>query len=224
MTEAVHRGRQAETPAEIPGSGWWDILRRVLKSVSSDHATLVASGLALYALLAVFPALGAAISIYGLFASPRDVVDHMSHFAGVLPPEAWEILKARLQEIAQHDKETLNAGIIIGVLVALWSARSGMSSLIAATNIAYKEQEKRGFFKQILMSLLFTFGAVVGFLLTLLLAVAVPLTLEALGTNPVIRMIGEVLRWALLWIVAVTGLAILYRFGPAADTLGESAR
>jgi membrane protein len=215
--QSAERGRLASTPAEISGRGWWDIVRRVWKSIGSDHATLIAAGIALYALLAVFPALGVAVSLYGLFASPREVVEHMSTFANVLPPDAWKLLEARLQEIAQHEKQTLNVGIAVGLAVALWSARSGMSSLIMATNIAYKEEEKRGFFMQILMSLLFTLGAVLGFLLTLLLGVGVPLALSALGTNVVIQVIGEILRWPLLWAVAVTGLAVLYRFGPSRE-------
>jgi membrane protein len=215
MTESREHGRHASAPAEIPARGWWDIVRRVVKGVSSDHATLVAAGLALYALLAVFPALAAAVSLYGLFASPQEVADHMSRFGAMLPPDAWELLNSRLQEIAQKDRQTLNVGLALGVLLALWSARSGMASLITATNIAYREPEKRGFFMQVLMSLLFTIGAIIGFLLTLVLGIVVPLALSTLGDNPVIRIAGDVVRFALLWGMAVVGLAILYRFGPS---------
>jgi membrane protein len=217
VDKSQSRGREASTPAEIPPAGWWDITRRVLKAVSSDHATLVAAGLALYALLAVFPALAAAISIYGLFASPQDVVEHMSRFASMLPPDAWDLFKTRLQEVAQHDQQTLNTGVAVGLFLALWSARSGMASLITATNIAYKEEEKRGFIMQILMSLLFTVGAVVGFLLVLLLGVGVPVVLNALGTHWLLQALADVLRWVLLWLMAVTGLALLYRFGPSRE-------
>lgn len=214
MRTSSEHGREASKPEEIPPRGWWDILIRVVKSVSRDNVTLISAGLAMYALLAVFPALAAAISIYGLFVSPQEVVQHMSGFARMLPPEAWELLKSRLQEIAQQDKQTLNVGVAVGVFIALWSARSGMASLILATNIAYKERDERGFFMQILQSLAFTIGAVLGFLLTLFLGVAVPLLLNALGTNPIIQIVAEVLRWALLWAMAVTGLALLYRYGP----------
>src|SRR5689334_21509314 len=67
------RGRAAESPADIPARGWWDIAMRVRKEMAADNVDIIASGLALYALLAVFPALAAAVSVYGLFSSPAGI-------------------------------------------------------------------------------------------------------------------------------------------------------
>src|SRR5690606_30032652 len=142
------RGRDAEVPADIPREGWRDILIRVRRKLSQDYVSLVAAGLAFYALFAIFPGLAAVISLYGLFASPEQVVKHMEQFTGVLPPGAWEILGSRLKDIASRGQQTLTLGVAIGLLIALWSARSGMSNLITAINIAYSEPEKRGFIKQ----------------------------------------------------------------------------
>lgn len=80
------RGRRAVRPQDIPVAGWWDITWRVFKRLGSDNITLVSGGVAMYLLLSVFPASTAAVSIYGLFATPADVVKHMQVFAGVLPP------------------------------------------------------------------------------------------------------------------------------------------
>jgi membrane protein len=208
------RGRGATHPRDIPKRGWRDILLRVRREISNDHVSLISAGMAMYALLAVFPGLAAAIAIYGLFASPEDVLRHMQAFSGVLPQGAWEVLSQRLQEIAGRERATLNIGLVLSLLIALWGARSGMAALMTAMNIAYSEKEQRGLLLQIAISLLLTLGAILGFLLVLLLGVAVPIALKALGTSTWVQAIVAVLRWSLLWLVVVLGLSIVYRYGP----------
>lgn len=216
-THAAARGREAERPGEIPPTGWWDVAWRVVQRLGSDNVTLVAGGLAMYALLSVFPGLTAAVSIYGLFATPADVGEHMSAFAGVLPPGAWDIFNSQLQSITTHQHGTLTAGAVIGLLIALWSARSAMTALMTATNIAYGEREKRGFLRQVFISLVLTIGAVFGFLAMLLLGVAIPVALRVLGTRPWVQIAVEILQWVLLWLFAAVGLAFVYRYAPARE-------
>jgi membrane protein len=214
---AQEHGRTAKHPRDIPWRGWWDISVRVWDSLSRDNATLMAAGLAMYALLALFPALTATISIYGLFVTPSAVVHQISGFAGQMPPGVWDLLKTQLQDVASKQHGTLSAAAAIGLAVALWSASSGMSSLMTATNIAYGEREQRGFLLQTAIALLMTVGALVGFILMLALAFAVPVILGMLGTNPVLQIIGELARWLLLWWFAVLALAIVYRLAPARE-------
>jgi len=211
------RGRQATQPSEIPARGWRDIFTRVKTELGSDHVTLVAAGLAMTALLAVFPGLAAAIAVYGLFASPARVVEHMQVFSSLLPPGTWDLFKTQLQTVAGQAQGSLTFAAIGGLLIALWSARAGMSALMTATNIAYAEAEKRGFFRQTLVSLVFTLGAIVGFLFVLTLGVALPVALKVLGTSSWVQMLAGALRWVLLWIVAVLGLAVLYRYAPSRE-------
>jgi membrane protein len=208
------RGRAAESPQEIPRRGWWDIAVRVKKEMTTDNVDIIASGLALYALLAVFPALAAAVSIYGLFASPADIAGQLQQVAGVLPEDATRILQQQLNQLAQHSQSTLSFGVIVGIAIALWSARKGMVALMKVTNLAYDEEENRGFFEQLLVSLAFTVGAVIGFLAVLLLAVAVPFALSFLALGSAAEILLLAARWILLFGVAVTGLAIVYRFAP----------
>jgi membrane protein len=213
-SERADRGRTAERPQEIPAKGWWDIATRVRKEMTEDNIDIIASGLALYALLAVFPALAAAVSIYGLFASPDDVASHLQQVAAALPEDATRILQEQLGKLSQNTQDTLSVGIAIGIAVALWSARKGMVALMKVTNVAYDEDESRGFFKQLFVSLAFTIGAVIGFLAVLLLGVAVPFVLSLLPLGPAAEFVLLAVRWLLLFGVAVLGLAIVYRFAP----------
>jgi membrane protein len=214
---ASNRGRTAKTPEEIPPRGWWDITWRVMKRLGTDNVTLVAGGLAMYTLLSVFPGLTAALSIYGLFASPETVIQQMKGFSGVLPPGVWNIFNTQLQTLAGHQNSTLSIAATISLAIALWSARSAMSALMTATNIAYGEKEKRNYFVQILISLALTVGAVTAFLLMLTLGVAVPVALKVLGTRPWVQWIVDGLQWVLVWAFAVLGLSVIYRYGPARD-------
>lgn len=186
---------------------------RVRRELTADNVSIVAAGLALYALLAAFPALTAAVSVYGLFASPQDIGSHMQQISGFLPEDAYRIVQQQLQELSGRE-QALGFGMIVGVLVALWSARKGMVALMAATNLAYDEEEHRGTVKQILVSLAFTIGAVLGFLAVLLIGVAVPALVHVLPLGPMASITILALRWALLWLIAVAGLAVVYRYAP----------
>jgi membrane protein len=216
-SSAADRGRRARRPHEIPCAGWRDIAWRVMRRLGSDNVSLVAGGLAMYSMLSIFPGLAALVFIYGLFATPADVVAHMSNFAGVLPPGVWTLFNTQLQELVHHDQGSLTVAATAGLLVALVSARSAMSSLMSATNIAYGERERRGFLTQVLISLVFTLAAIGGFLLMLTLGVAIPVGLRILGTSPWTLNVVAVLRLALLWLVALAGLALIYRYAPSRE-------
>jgi membrane protein len=208
------RGRDARTPGEIPARGWLDIAVRVFKELSRDNVSLIAAGLALYALLAVFPALGAAVSIYGLFASPDQISQQMQAFSDVLPADATRILDEQLRKLAAQNESALSVGAVLGLFLALWSARKGMVALLVATNVAYDEEEKRGFFKKLFISMGFTVGAVLGFIALLIFGVVLPLGLKALPLGDATELTILIMRWALLRFIAVTGLAIVYRYAP----------
>ena len=138
------RGRQADHPGQIPPLGWRDIAARVKTEIGHDNVSLIAAGLALYGLLAAFPALAATVSLYGLFASPEQITGQIQGIAGVLPEQVDDILQTALQDIASRRDQTLGVGAVVGILVALWSARKGVAALMTATSIAYDEEEQRG--------------------------------------------------------------------------------
>jgi membrane protein len=208
------RGRSAHCPGEIPLKGWWDIAWRVQEQLASDNVSIVAGGLALFGLLSIFPSLAAAVAICGLIASPEQIAAQSQAFAGLLPAEAMSILLSQLNELATRSNGTLSLGAVVGILLALWSARRGMVALITAMNVAYNEYERRGFFRRLALSLLFTVCGVVGFLVVIALAIAVPVVLRSLPLGAAAEWVLLVVRWALLWYVAVVALSALYRFAP----------
>ena len=208
------RGRTARHPTEIPAAGWRDILLRVWQKIGQDNASLVAAGIALNTLLAVFPALGVAVLIYGLFSSPAGVAADMKPFFEILPPDAAKLLQDQLQSLVSPAHVKLGVGAIVSALLAFWSARQGNVALMTATNIAYYERERRGFFTQVAISLAFTVSAVIAFLVMLVLGVAVPLVIRVLPLGPAAAAAILAFRWVLLWLFSIGALAVVYRYAP----------
>ena len=209
------RGRDAMRPGEIPARGWVDVAVRVRTALGAHRVSLLAAGVALFGLLAAFPALAAIVSIYGLFASPADVAGHLQSLSGVIPADALEIVRNQLSDVASQQSTALGFGVALSLLVALWSTRKGIVALMMACNAAYGETERRGFFTKIGVSMGLTFGAIVYFIVALTIGAAVPLAAEALFQNDILVSLANAVRWVLLWLFVVFGLAVIYRYAPS---------
>jgi membrane protein len=212
------RGRKAEKPHHIPWLGWKDILYRLKDEVSQDRIGTIAAGTTFFILLALFPALAALVSLYGLVADPITIGEHLATMRGYVPASMIDFIGGELQRLSSNRNSTLGVGFIVGILLALWSANSGMKALFDALNVAYDETEKRGFFKLIFISFCFTLGALGFFILLINVVVVIPLIVKFLYLGPVGDLIVTVLPAALMFGVAIFGLAVLYRYGPSRST------
>jgi membrane protein len=209
------RGREAVSPAEIPARGWTDILWRVLWSIPEDRILSTAGGVAFFALLAVFPAIATIVSLYGFFADAKVIGQHLNILAGLLPAGVIEMLATHIASVAQQDNTTLGGAFVIGLLVALWSANSGVAALFDALNVVYDEKEKRSILQFYTTTFLFTLGGI-GFAMVAITGVVVlPVILTFLGSTTTAEYLLAVLRWPVLLVAVVLGLAVLYRYGPS---------
>ncbi len=211
------RGREAETPTGIPARGWKDILWRVWEEIGQDRVMAVAAGVTFYGLLAIFPAIAAFVSLYGLVADPAQIEGHLAAASTVLPGGAIEIVGEQVRRIASQGSGSLGFGFAAGLAVSLWSANAGMKAIFDALNVVYDEEERRSFIKLNAQSLLFTVGAIV-ILMTAIVATAVlPHLLDFIGLGKALEWTLAILRWPLLLVLVVAGLAVLYRWGPSRD-------
>jgi membrane protein len=209
------RGRHAETPWQIPWKGWKDIFWRTYRQTGEDRLLAVAAGVVFYGLLAVFPAVTALVSMYGLFASPAAIGDDLSSAAGILPQGSIDILRDHIAQLTSGSGAKLGFGFVFGLAVALWSANAGMKAIMDALNVVYEEQEKRGFIKLTLVSLAFTLAAIGSALLAVGTVVVLPVALNYLGLPNVTDLLLRIARWPLLLTLIITGLGLLYRYGPS---------
>ena len=215
--DASRPGGEAGAPTQIPPTGWWQVTRRAFAESTADNVGILAGGVAFFAFLAIPPALIAGLTLYGIVADPQTVARQVQALAGSLPREAQPLIADQLNTVAngrqrraEHRFGRLGAG---GVVERL----DGTSNLMAAVNVAYDQQESRGFLKLRATALALTLGAIVFVLLTLFLLAVVPPLLQALQLGVVGTILAQLLRWALLIGLVVAALAIVYRLAPDRD-------
>lgn len=212
------RGREADTPREIGGRGWKDIATRVKGEAKADNLPLLAAGVAYYAFLAIFPAIIALVTVYGLVFDPAEAQRQIEEFARALPQSSRAVLDDFLTNITSGSEGALSIGLVVSILAALWSASSGMSGLVKATNLAYDEDETRGFVKVRAISLALTLGGILFLAFSLVVVAAGPDLLERIpGIGPVAAGLIRWLRFPVLLVVVAIALAAVYRYAPDRD-------
>lgn len=216
-TEEAGRGRDAHSPSQIGWRGWRDVLWRVWNEADEDRLMLIAAGSTYYLLLALFPALAAFVSLYGFFANPMTIANHVSYLAGLLPEDGIDIIREQLGTLAAKSDRTLSLSFLVAFAIAFWSANSGIKALFEAMNIVYDEREKRSFIALNLIAVLFTFGAMaVGFVLITAIGI-VPAALALLNLGNQADLVIRLARWPLIVLLIAVGISLIYRYGPSRE-------
>jgi membrane protein len=210
------RGRSADRPTEIPPRGWRDILWRAWKEFNEDRIMNVAAGVAFFGVLALFPGMAAFVSLYGLFADVGGARQQLAALAGVLPADSLTFIGKEMTRIAASKSASLSVTFVVSLLLSLWSANAGVKGLFAGLNVAYEEQEKRGFVKLNLISLAFTLLLLVFLGVAMAAVVAAPVAIGMLRLDPQSRILAA-LRWPVLLLVVMGGLSVVYRYGPSRE-------
>jgi len=206
------RGRIAERPHHIPWRGWKDILWRTWREITHDRLTVVAGSVTYYTLLAIFPALGVFVSLYGLIADVRLVEQQLVQLSTIFPPEAVRLLGEQMLRLATGKAAGLSAAFIVSLLLSIWSASAGMKSLFDGLNIAYDETEKRNYVLRTALTYGFTGALLVFLTLVSGILVALPMVLESLRIREDWIIAA---RWPLVYGVAAGAFCIAYRYGPS---------
>lgn len=208
-------GRRAGGPRAFDRRSWLAILRRVKAEMSNDNISIIAAGVAFYGLMAIFPGIAAAVALFGLLADPATVAELIASMGGLLPGDAQMVLHDQLAALTREPASTLSLGALLAIATALWGAAGGMKTIMTALNIAYEEEEKRGFIAFNLTALALTVSAIVGALVALAAIVVVPPLLQATFLAPGLEWAIAAGRWPALGVLLMLALAFLYRFAPS---------
>ncbi len=214
MTDSDYGNRLVDHPTRRPTSGWKDVFKRVKAKSKIDNITLLAAGVALYGLLAMVPGLVALISSYGLFADPDDVEEQVVDALSAAPEEVRTVITQQLTSIVESDASEARLGVIVGLALALWAASSGIAHLIEALNVAYDEEETRGWVQRKALALILTIGTVLFLIVAFASIALVPALLADSGLGDVGRWAAGGVRWVILLGGMLIGLAVLYHYGP----------
>ncbi len=186
--------------------------KRIFERISEHNLTLVAAGVAFYGFLALVPALIAFVSVYGLFANESDVVRQVENLGKSLPVEVRTFLVYQLTQIVNASSAGVSIAALIAIVLALWSASSGMAALVTGLHIALERDQPKGFVKKRGKALALTLGAIVVLGVVLFVIVAVPPLIRHAGLGGAGEWLFRILRWPFLAAVMVVGVGLLYRF------------
>ncbi|MCV0387855.1 MAG: YihY/virulence factor BrkB family protein [Nitrobacter sp.] len=208
---------------EPPKRSWKQILIGTYKSISADRVLAVAAGVTFYGLLAVFPAVAALVSLYGLFAEPVAIKGHLDQLSWLLPGGLVQVVGDQIQRVSSAGIKTLGLSSIIGIAITIWGANAGVKAIFDAINVAYGAREERSFIKLNLISIAFTLGAIGLAIIALAAVVVLPVYLQYVGLNALFDALLRYGRWPLIWAAIAIALSLLYRFGPT-DSLDPKWR
>ncbi|HKJ79831.1 MAG TPA: YihY/virulence factor BrkB family protein [Prolixibacteraceae bacterium] len=206
-----------KNPAQFKGKAWIEIFKRVATQIKKDNVQIVAAGVAFYFFLALFPAIAAIFSIYGLVVEPAQVSEQMSQIATFLPDQASGLISNILEKTAGKSQETLGWSLVLSILLSLWSSKKAISAVFEGVNIAYNESDDRGFIKKTAITLLFTIGGIILGILSIAFVLGFPAVVDKLNLPMVLEMVFAILRWVILAAIIMFSLALIYKIAPDRD-------
>ena len=115
----------------------WRTARRAISEQSSDRLGLAASGAAFWLLIAAFPAVLAAVSLFGLLFTPAEVARRLASVAAAGPDSLGSVVARQLRHVAATNPARLSVGLVVSVVLALWSTSAGVYNLVRAVRVAY---------------------------------------------------------------------------------------
>lgn len=207
--------QEAKAPTHFSVAEWKEILLRVKSEIATDHISVVSAGIAFYALLSIFPAIAALISIAGLVLDPADIASQLETAVGMLPEEAGVVLQEQVLKVTGGDQTATGLVALFGLALALYGSMKGVLTLIEGLNIAYDEEETRGTVKLYLTALMITVCTMVGLAIGIALLIVLPSVIALIPLPPAVETAAGLLKWPLMAIITMLALAGMYRFGPS---------
>ncbi|MBK4215293.1 YihY/virulence factor BrkB family protein [Paracoccus caeni] len=211
---------QASAPSgrmrDMGGRDLLEIGKETVSRIGSDRVTAVAGGITFFALLSLFPAMTAFVSIYGLVSDPATIAQHVQLLENIVPPDGLAIIGNQLTAITSSSGSALSLAGIAGLLMAFYSANGGMKALLSALNVAFYQSETRSFLRLNLVAMMFTLGGLIMVMAMLLVIAVLPAVLLWLPLPDATSNLLRFVRWPIMFFVLIVGLAAIYRWGPAA--------
>jgi len=180
-----------------------------------DHVGLIAAGVAFYGLLAIFPAITALMALSGLVVEPIEIARQLELIKSVVPQEASLIILEQAESVAGARNTGLGFAVAISLALSLYSVSRGIASMMEGLNVAYGETEKRGFFQLKILTFALALVLVLALIMGLVSALLLPAVFSIAQLPVWLETAFSALRWLVMALLTVTGLSLVYRFGPS---------
>ncbi len=194
--------------------GWfWDFLVAVAGRMGDGHFGLVAAGVAFFAMFAVFPGIAAAVAVWGLFADPAVIEGYLTVAERFLPPEARDLIHDQVMGLILAPRTALQWTTVVSFMIALYSARAGVSALVTGLDVVHRSRP-RGWLWGWAVDFMLTAALIGALFVALVTIVVVPILLSYVEFGTFEAWLTKILPWAAMFLLVLTCLSILYRFGP----------
>jgi membrane protein len=186
----------------------WDVMDRL-------NLSLIAAGVGFFAMLSLFPALAAIVLLWSWVADPAQINTLLDLADEVVPPEVSQVLSNQVAGVINAGSSGgIGTATLISLLVALWSARAGVSALIRGLNAAYDIGHRQNILRRYMADIGVTL-ALCGLTFVAIAAVIIaPILIAVLPLGPWATVVAEIARWLVAMGVVMVTLGIVYRFGP----------
>lgn len=193
---------------------WFAVLHRLWLNIDRRNLGLIAAGVGFYTLLGLFPALAAAIAVWGIVADPAVLEAQLETIAPIVPDQAFTLLDRQVRALIAANNSTLGWTFALSLVGALWSARAGMTALIRGLNAVYGQTAKGSFLLRLSRALLLTTTLIGMSLVALTTVLVLPTILAFLPLGVMAHWVASLLHWAAALGVMLFGLGLVYRYGP----------
>jgi membrane protein len=209
--------RKPQELTDVSKRSWGYVLGKTLREFTRDQCTDLAAALTYYAVLAIFPALLAIVSLLGVVgqadSTAKTLLDLVSQFGS---PQVADLLRDPIMQLT--GSPAAGVALIVGVLGALWSASGYVGAFGRAMNRVYGIDEGRPIWKlRPTMLGVTAFTVVLIVVAALILVISGPVAetvgdLVGLGSTAVV--VWDIAKLPILAIIAVVIVAVLYYWAP----------
>ncbi len=194
---------------------------RLYENIDDDYIGLLAAGVAFYFFMAAFPAIAAAISLYGLFSDPVFVTNQLDQLSSFVPPDSLTILEDQARSIANSSEAALGLGFMVGIFFTIYSTTKGIKALMQGLNVVFHLRERRNIVMLNSTAFTLTFVMLAYMLFALSLIALMPAFFNIIHVPDNLSTWLLLLRWPLLLTSAMVGLQILYYYAPCYPKAGK---
>lgn len=209
--------RKPDAPPDLTKKAWRYVLRRTLREFSNDGLTDLAAALTYYAVLSIFPGIIALVSVFNLVGQdPQTIRGLLDELSGVVPEDSMQVIETAVAGLLTPRGAGL--GLVVGILVALWSASNYVKAFGRAMNQIYEVPEGRPFWKY--YAQMYVLTAVILALVAAAVAIAVlsgpvaDTVGQLIGLGSAAVTVWSVAKWPVLLAIVVVVLALLYHYTP----------
>ena len=190
---------------------WRRVAEATYRAFAHPDTSLRCAGTAFFSFMSLFPAVGIVATTYGLIADRSTMESTLDALRYVLPSAVLSVLQEQLRILIGQPAAALGVGLLVSVLLALWSGSRGVSALIYAMSRVRKEPERRSFIKALAVAIGLTIGGAVFLTVALVTIAGLPALLPfPSGSDWLVLM----LRWPILLLLSAIVIGALFRWGP----------